>query len=92
MVSHKTRKGRPKMPQETMLLTIAIPSKFSAMMLRYNKGQQSVVESSLRPIQFRDIDEPDDVLNQVADGLGELVELTPIHTVGCFLLDCVTPA
>lgn len=84
------------MSDETMLLTIAIPSatgipSIASMMLRYKKGQQTAVEANLRPLQFRGTLHTEDILSEVQGGLGDGVELTPIHTVGCFYLECKPP-
>lgn len=81
------------MSDETMLLTIPIPkfrqpTQLTAMMLQYRKGLQVKILANLQPIIVNADATPESILEQVEAELGGLVELTPVHTLGCFFLEC----
>ena len=81
------------MDLETMLLTIAVPShkshtQIAAMMLLYQDGQQAEVLDTLKPINFSCAADAEGIAEQVAAKMDGKAELCPIHTIGCFTLDC----
>lgn len=76
------------MSDETMLVTIAKTPQLVTLMLRYQKGRREVVIDNLRPLRFDAGDDEGDIMGRLEDSLDGLAELAPIHTVGCFHLDC----
>lgn len=81
------------MDLETMLLTIAVPSnkshtQIAAMMLLYQEGQQVEVLDALKPVKFSCTVDAEGIAEQVAAKMDGKAELCPIHTIGCFTLDC----
>ena len=43
---------------------------------------------NLRPLRFDAGDDEGDIMGQLEDSLDGLAELSPIHTVGCFHIEC----
>jgi len=76
------------MSDETMLVTIAKTPQLITLMLRYQKGRREAVVDNLRPLRFDAGDDEGDILGRLENSLDGLAELVPIHTVGCFHLDC----
>ena len=76
------------MSDETMLVTITKTPQLVTLMLRYQKGRRKAIMDNLRPLRFDAGDNEEDIMGRLEDSLDGLAELSPIHTVGCFHIEC----
>lgn len=76
------------MSDETMLVTIAKTPQLITLMLRYQKGRREAIMDNLRPLRFDAGDDEGNIIGRLEDSLDGLAELSPIHTVGCFHVEC----
>lgn len=76
------------MSDETMLVTITKTPQLVTLMLRYQEGRREAVMDNLRPLRFDVGDDEGDIMGRLEDSLDGLAELSPIHTVGCFHVEC----
>ena len=76
------------MSDETMLVTITKTPQLVTLMLRYQKGRGKAIMDNLRPLRFDAGDDEGNIIGRLEDSLDGLAELSPIHTVGCFHVEC----